>query len=425
MAGRQRTSYAWVIAGTTALSMMLVYGVRHSFSVFFPPILEEFGWSRGSTAFILSLNLVCYGALAPLAGSLGDRWKPQRVMSTGVVVLGIATAGSAFARELWHFYLLLGVLAPIGMACAGWPLLGPALANWFTRRRGLAMSLGQTGAGLSFTYALFAEFAIAQAGWRGAYFVLAGVLVVVLLPVYLFVYRFRPDTRGLNTYGTRESEQENSPAKENAAASHWTLRGALGTYQLWLLMFSYFLFWGLGTYLVLAHQVKFAEDVGYSSTFAASIFSLYGIMLIFGTLSSGVSDLVGRETTITVSCALMIGALAALVSVNDTSSPWLLYLFAVCFGYGGGFYTPTITAAAADIFHGRHFGAIAGILLTGMGLGGVIGPWLGGYIHDTTGSYSTAFFLCMGSFALASICIWLAAPRKASTLRARVRGVPL
>ena len=429
MAGQQRFSYAWVIVAVTAVGMMLVYGVRHSFPVFFPPILDEFGWSRGSTAFILSLNLICYGCLAPIAGSLGDRWKPQRVMPIGVVVLGLATTGSAFARELWHFYLLLGVVAPIGMACSGWPLLGPALANWFVKKRGLAMSLGQMGGGLSFTYALFAEFAIVQVGWRHAYFVLAGVLVIVLLPLYLFMYHFRPEVKGLKAYGTEQKEESKDSAKEVPAGGppvspHWTLRQAMGTYQLWLLMFSYFLFWGVGTYLVLAHQVKFAEDVGYSSTFAASIFSLYGIMLIAGNLSSGVSDVIGRESTITASCVLMIGALVALVSVTDTTQPWLLYLFAVCFGYGGGFYTPTVTAAAADIFHGRHFGAIAGILLTGMGLGGVIGPWLGGFIHDTTGSYTSAFILCMGCFVLACICFWLAAPRKASTLRARVTGMP-
>jgi sugar phosphate permease len=429
MTGQRRFSYAWIILGTTAVSMMLIYGIRHSFSVFFPPILDEFGWSRGSTAFILSLNLLCYGSLAPVAGSLGDRWKPQRVMVIGVVVLGLATIGSAFARELWHFYLLLGIIAPIGMACSGWPLLGPALANWFTRKRGLAMSLGQMGAGLSFTYGLFAEFVISQVGWRNAYFVLAGVLLAVLLPLYLFVYRFRPETKGPQAPQTRWQPAKDATTKASVSDNHegpqWTLRKALGTYQLWLLMFSYFLFWGIGTYLVLAHQVKFAEDMGYSSTFAASIFAFYGIMLVAGTLSAGISDLIGREATITLGSTLMIGALIALLSVKDTSQPWLLYVFAICFGYGGGFYTPTVTAAAADIFHGRHFGAIAGIMLTGMGFGGVIGPWLGGFIYDSYGSYTIAFILCIACFALAAICIWIAGPRKASKLRARVTAVPI
>jgi len=415
--------------GIVIASMTLIYGIRHSFSVFFPSILEEFGWSRGSTAFMLSLNLLVYGFVAPFTGSLGDRWKPQRVMPIGLIILGLATIGCAFAQELWHFYLLLGVAAPIGMASAGWPLLAPTLANWFARKRGLAMGLAQTGAGLSFTYGMYAEFAISQVGWRYAYFVLAGTLGAVLLPLYLLFFQFRPENKGLKPYGAEElviARDETPDVSENnrVISRDWTLRQAMGTYQLWFLMLAYFLFWGIGTYLVISHQVKFAEDVGYSSTFAASIFALYGICLVGGTLSAGISDLIGRERTVTFACALMIAALIALVSVNDTSQPWLLYIYAICFGYGGGFFTPTMTAGAADIFHGRHFGAIAGILLTGMGIGGVIGPWLGGYIYDVTGSYTSAFSLCMAAFALACTAFWIAAPRNAAKLNARRMKIP-
>jgi MFS family permease len=409
--------------------MTLIYGLRHSFAVFFPSILEEFGWNRGSTAFMISLNLLVYGFLAPVTGSLGDRWKPHRVMPIGLIILGLATTGCAFARELWHFYLLLGVAAAIGMACAGWPLLAPALANWFRRKRGLAMGLAQSGAGLSFTYGLYAEFAISQVGWRHAYFVLAGTLGAVLLPLYLLFFHFRPESKGLKPYGADrpaldKDEVREMPQADDSLPHHWTLRQAMGTYQLWLLMLAYFLFWGIGTYLVITHQVKFAEDVGYSSTFAASIFALYGICLVGGTLSAGISDLIGRERTVTFSCTLMLTALIALASVKDTSQPWLLYMFAICFGYGGGFFTPTMTAGAADIFHGRHFGSIAGILLTGMGIGGAIGPWLGGFIHDVTGSYTSAFFLSMGAFAIACVAFWLAAPRNAATINAKMIKIP-
>jgi len=425
MERRPRFFYGWIIIGITIASMMLIYGIRHSFSVFFPSILDEFGWSRGSTALMLSLNLLVYGFTAPLAGSLGDRWKPQRIMPIGIFILSLATAACAFAQELWHFYLFIGILMPIGTACCGWPLLAPALANWFPRRLGLATGLGQIGAGLSFTYGMFAEFAISRLGWRHAYFVLAGILVTILLPLQRFFFHYRPENKGLKAYGAAEPSASRTPtpeatATENLTPPVWTLGRAIRTHQLWFLMLSYFLFWGVGTYLILAHQVKFAEDVGYSSAFAASIFALYGIALVAGQLSSGISDFIGREITITLSNSLAILALVALVSVQDTSQPWLLYLYAICFGCGCGFFTPTITAGAADLFHGQHFGAIAGLLLTGMGIGGVIGPWLGGYIYDVTGSYFSAFVLSMVCFALSAIAFWLAAPRKAARLRTKM-----
>lgn len=415
MLKRPRFFYGWVIVGISLVSMTLIYGIRHSFSVFFPSILDEFGWARGSTAMMLSLNLLIYGFLAPVAGSLGDRWKPRRVMPIGIIVLGLGTAGCAFAHELWHFYLLFGILAPIGTAFSGWPLLAPSLANWFAKRRGLVLGLGQMGGGLSFTYCMFAEYTISLLGWRYAYLVLSGTLVALLLPLYL-LFHYRPENKGMRAYGATEIP----PAEGLTVPSpDWTLGRAMRTYQLWLLVLSVFLYWGIGTYLVLAHQIKFVEEAGYSSMFAASVFALFGIFMVAGQLSASISDWIGREKTITLVAILAIGGLVALVSVRDTSQPWLLYLYATCFGYATGLHAPTTFAGTADIFHGRNFGAIAGLLLTGQGLGGILGPWLGGYIYDISGSYSSALVLCMVCFGLTSVTIWIAAPRNAGRLRAR------
>ena len=339
-------------------------------------------------------------------------------MPLGIIVLSLATAGCAFAHELWHFYLLFGILMPLGTAFCGWPILAPALTNWFNRRRGLAIGIGHTGGGLSFTYSMFVEFVISRLGWRYAYHILAGTLLAVLLPLSLF-FHYRPESKGLKAYGTAELPAIKDLTAESATTkkpvSHdWTLADAMRTYQLWFLVLSYFFYWGIGGYLVLAHQIKFAQDVGYSSTFAASIFGLFGICIVAGRLSSSLSDVIGRETTVTLAIVLVIGALVALISVRDTSQPWLLYVYAICFGYGTGLYSPTLIAGTADIFHGRHFGGIMGLLLTGQGVGCTIGPWLGGYIYDISGSYTSAFIICMVAFGLAWLAFLVAAPRKAA-----------
>jgi len=424
MARPQPIFYGWVIVGIAVISLTLVYGIRHSFAIFFPPILDEFGWSRGSTAFMFSLNVLIYGFVAPVAGSLGDRWKPRRVMLIGIAILGLTTASCAFANELWHFYLLFGILTPVGTALSGIPLFTPTLANWFVKRRGLAMGLGQAGSGFSFTYGILANFAISQLGWRPAFFVLAGILVIFVLPLYALLFHYRPEDKGLKAYGTSEllaaeNSTVNVVATEPPVFRHWTLGQAMRTYQLWLLVLTNFLYWGIGIYLVLAHQVKFAKDMGYSSVFAATVFGLFGIFMVAGLLSAFISDWIGREKTMTLAVILAIVAVAALVSVNNTSQPWFLYVYATCFGYGAGLYVPTLFAGAADVFHGKRFGMIAGLVLTGMGMGGAIGPWLGGYIYDISGSYSSAFLICMVCFGLAGIAFWVAAPRNAAKLRAR------
>ena len=154
--------YGWVIVGISAVTLMLAAGVRHTFSVFFPPILDEFGWSRSDTSTILSLHLFIFGVIAPFAGNLADRWQPKRLMHIGVIIIGVATASCSFAYKLWHFYLLFGLLTPIGMSFCNLPLLLPALSNWFYRRLGLAIGLSQIGGGLSFVYAIFAQWVISS-----------------------------------------------------------------------------------------------------------------------------------------------------------------------------------------------------------------------------------------------------------------------
>jgi MFS family permease len=139
-----------------------------------------------------------------------------------------------------------------------------------------------------------------------------------------------------------------------------------------------------------------------------------------GQVAASVSDKIGRESTVAIAAMLSIGALVSLISVRDTSQPWLLYLYSVCFGLGTGLFSPNIVVGAADIFRGRNIGAISALLLTGVGFGGAIGPWLGGYIYDIRGSYDIAFIVAMGAFAAAGISYWLAAPRHAARIRARL-----
>ena len=410
--------YGWVIIAVGMITGMLVYGARHSFSVFFPEILDEFGWSRGSTALMMSINVFIYGLMAPVAGTLGGRWKPKIMMRIGVILLASSLIACSFAHRLWHFYLFFGVLVPVGTALCGWPIISPALMNWFATRRGFVLGLGQMGGGFSFVYGLMAEYLIRQLGWRSAYLALAVILIAILLPLHHFVFHYHPKSKGLKAYGSEDPETEKA-VKDRVISRNWTMPQMLHTYQLWLMVLSYFLFWGISCFMVLSHQIKYAEDAGYSSMFAVSVFALYGVAMLLGQFSGMMSDRIGREKTMAVSSAAALVGLLSLIAVRDASQPWLLFVYAIGFGYGAGLFTAVITAGTADIFYGKHFGTASGILLTGMGMGGCVGPWLGGYLYDISGSYDIAFMLCMACVALASVSFWIAAPRNADKLHAR------
>jgi MFS family permease len=409
--------YGWVIVGISAVTLMLAAGVRHTFSVFFPPILDEFGWSRSDTSIILSLHLFIFGVIAPFAGNLADRWQPKRLMHIGVIIIGVATASCSFAYKLWHFYLLFGLLTPIGMSFCNLPLLLPALSNWFYRRLGLAIGLSQIGGGLSFVYAIFAQWVISSFGWRIAYLVV-GAMALLLLPIHLFFFFYHPREKGLSPYGDSEIpslERTHSDFAKTLSASR-LLNEAIKTSQLWFLVASLFL-WSMSLYLILTHQIKLAVDVGYSGMFAASIFGLYGIFMIIGQFASSASDWIGREIAVIFATLLKTLALISLLMVRDASSSVHLYIYAICMGFGAGLYVPTLFAGAADIFHGPSFGSINGIILSGMGIGGAIGPWIGGYIFDVLGNYDWAIIFAIISIIFSGTAFVIAGPRHAGKIR--------
>jgi MFS family permease len=362
---------------------------------------------------MLSIHLFVYGTIAPFAGALSDRWRAKRMIVLGAVVMALATISCGFSSELWHFYIIFGIFTPIGLALVGSPIINPTITNWFYKFRGIAFSLAQMGGGLSFLYAIYAESMISMFGWRKAYFVLGITLFVILVPMLLRFYVYHPREKRLQALSEQGGESGLARPEEDIEETfNWTLRQASRTYQLWLLVICQTLFWGVGCYMLLAHQVKFAQDMGYSAIFAASTFGFFGISMVIGQVSASISDKIGREPTLIVGCVLAIGSVLILTLIRDASNPWMLYAYAIGFGFGAGLQAPTLFVGASDLFSGRHFGAINGVILGGMGVGGAAGPWVGGYIHDLFGSYRYAFGLSMLCFGLSAIAFVIAAPRR-------------
>ena len=76
-------SYRWVILVTAFITLVLGYAIRNCFSVFYPAIVEAFGWQRGNTALIFSISIIVYGIASPIAGGLVDRFNPRVILPIG------------------------------------------------------------------------------------------------------------------------------------------------------------------------------------------------------------------------------------------------------------------------------------------------------------------------------------------------------
>lgn len=415
--------YGWIVLAVAFVAQALCMGARNSFSVFYVEILNEFGWRRAGTAGIFSVNLIVYGITAPVTGALVDRFGPKKVLLTGGAILTFALMACSMADTVYHFYLLFGIASGIGASLIGYSANAPVLAHWFIRRRGMVFGILSSASGLSFLMIPLVQQLTTTVGWRTS-FILVGLLVgAILLPLVAFFSRHRPQDMGLLPDGIGRSREADSAlygarsavkVDEESASVDWTLRKAMRGYKFWLMFFAFFCVPGLVENLVILHQIALMTDAGLSATFAASIVALWGTMTIVGNLGAFLSDKIGRKKTFTSGSFISILGLVMLLLVKEGSQGWIPYLYAVLFGLGKGMRGPALGAAVADRFQGKNLGSIIGFMMLGFGFGGIVGPWFGGFIFDTTESYSAALMVAILVTCVACGFVWLAASRGAT-----------
>jgi len=266
---------------------------------------------------------------------------------------------------------------------------------------------------------------IGRAGWRAACWAL-GILVLALLAPLNLLLKRRPEDLGLEPDGDDASGSAAArPAIDIVdpawAAVDWTLGRALRTAPFWWLMVGYFC--GLfAWYAVQIHQTKYLVEIGFGPTEAAWALGFVSLAGIPGQIALGhLSDRIGREWVWTVGCLGFALCYVALLLLRDTPTPTLLYFMVASQGMLGYGLTSVIGAIPAEIFQGRHYGAIFGTVMLASIVGGAAGPWVTGALYDATGSYALAFVLAIGASALSALAIWLAAPRKVRAVAGRVQ----
>ncbi len=389
--------------GAIWVTLAVAFGLYFSFPVFFVALLDEFGWSRGATAGAFSLASMVQGLLAPLIGMLVDRVGPRRVVLGGAAALGGSYLLASGIASVWSLYLVIGVLSAAGVCAVGWVPSGALIARWFADRRGSVMGVAFSGMGVGvLVMGPLAQWLIDEWGWRMAYLVLGAGTLAVLVPLVWFGVREAPTASTLPRPG--------APAASAPSDAGAEIGAALRTRAFWALFFAY-LCTPLAVFPVVTHQVAFAVDQGFPRLFVAGIFGLTGLMSTVGRIIFGVAaDRIGREASATVSYACTAAGTLCLLALETWPHPAALYGYAILFGLGFGARGPIITAMASHLFHGRRFGVIYGILSVGSGVGGAVGPWFGGAIHDLTGSYRAAFLIAVAFCAAGAACFWLARP---------------
>jgi MFS family permease len=392
-------SSPWAIVAAAFVTFAVSAGLMHSYPVFFVAFLAQFGWTRAQTSVAYSISQLLTGAVSPAIGVMVDRLGPRRLVLLGGVLLAVGLALSAEVSALWHLVALYGVVMTVGANCLGLVVLTPLVTTRFTEKRGLVLSIVQSANGFGrAASAPVVQFLISSIGWRHAYFALAAFMAMLVLPLGRF---FRTDTKlPADRPATRVERPGIAPSRD------WTVAEAMATPHFWLLLLVYLLT-GLGSFFVSLHQLAFAADQGFDTLHAASILGMGSFLSVIGTVFTGtISDYVGREVSAIIAYGISIVGVVAALFITSADQTWLLWIHACFFGLTWGARGPMITAKTADLFQGRHLGAILGVISIGTGVGAAVGAWASGLIFDVFGSYRIAFILSIASYVAGCVAFW-------------------
>lgn len=400
--------YGWWVVTATAIIVFLTGGTFfYGFSALFNPIEDEFGWSRASVAFAFSLRSEVGGLASPIVGFLVDKVGSRRLMMIGIVFVALGFVFLSRTSSLATFYASVIVIA-IGMSMTAGPVGMVAIAHWFHRRRGRALSFMTAGAGTSGVMVLVLELLISSFGWRDALVVMAVVQLVVCFPLAMTI-RNRPDEIGLYPDGDPAPVLEPGASHSPIHAEGLTLRQAIGTRAFWQMSFAVMLT-NVGMIAVIVHQIPyFTKNIGLSEGLAAGTVTAMTLISLSGRFGMGqLADIQDKRRVLASSFALCALALLLFATIYE---PWQIIYALPVFAVGWGGIIPVRPAFQAEYFGMKAFGAIQGIVFTIATLGGFIGPVVAGWMYDQTDSYRLAFvILSAGALLAVSLTLTMSKP---------------
>jgi MFS family permease len=377
--------YGWVVLAVAALGIFASGpGQSHIFSVFNALIAEDLGISVSSVSIAYGLATLFAAFGLPYVGQLIDRFGPRIVLT--VVALGLGAACIGFSRVTDVLTLGLG-FAALRFLGQGSLMLGcnNVVAQWFSSKRGLALSLMALGFALSVAvHPPFAQWLVAGVGWREAWVWLGVITWVTLLPAVFFLLHDRPEKLRLFPDGVTPG----TTTSESAPSVEWvgmTRAQAMRTPAFWTIAAGLFSMSMLVTALFF-HQVVILKTKGLDAVFAASLFPITSTCMavcipVFGRLL----DRTRTQTSFAGALVIMCLTLVAMAWVSGTVSA---IVYAVIFGVCNAAVQSHYSYMWPRFFGRRHLGSIQGAAQTIGVVGASVGPLPFALAYDMTGSFT-------------------------------------
>ena len=374
----------WLVVASGFVIMATCYTIFvNCMSLFQPLIVSDLGVSLAQYNISNAISTVVSVIGSLVIGHVADKVSGRILGSLTVIATSAVLVGMSFVGELWQVYVLFAFSGCFAVASTRL-LISLVTANWFTAKRGLAISIALSGSG--FGGAILSPIVsslIVSVGWRSTFLVLAAVCIVAALPITAYSFRTKPSEIGLKPLGENPGDPSVSTAGDKDEHT--------------------------------APEV----NVGWSRIKKSPAFWLLVVAFLFmGLVNGAIYDRFGlRFGNVLGSVACIVACVALRFPTTDLGP----IVAAVSFGIGTCMGTITPTIAASKQFGMADLGKVTGSITSLEMVGGTVGAIVSGVLFDAMGSFASTWIVCLAC-SVAMLVFLLASEPIAAKLRASVAG---
>lgn len=368
-----------MVVTMAGLGVNLALGVLYAWSVISAALIDKLGWTATQTQIPYMMACACFAFSMVPGGRLQDKYGPRPIIMAAAVLSGIGFFLAGATLTVVGLTVFFGLVFGIGMGL-GYAAPTPAAVKWFgPEKRGLISGIVVSGFGLAPIYiAPLTTNLISRFGIQTTFYILGGLFFVVIMSLAQLISNppagYVPVSTG-------------SAKKVVNAKKDFTLSEVLGTVQFYMLwvMFCFGTFAGL---LIIGQLSKIGrEQAGMTSAFV--LVAIYAFFNFFGRVLWGViSDWMGRQQSLFTVFLIQV---AVYVAFPYLVNPVSLVIGIALVGFTFGGMLTLFPAMTGDYFGMKNFGLNYGFVITAWGIGGVLGPLVGGLVRDTTGTYVLSY----------------------------------
>jgi len=396
---RTRPSYyhGWNIVTACVLSQMSALGLTmNCFSLFVQGWSAEFHTPISALALgVMIFGLVCSVFVVP-AGLAVDKFPVRRVFGLGLVAVALLHGAVASVTAGWQIIAIYSLLLPAAITFSSGVPSQAIVSRWFVRRRGIAMGL--TAFGLAVAAVVFPPVIthlLPILGWRGVWWLFAGLIGLVIMPITVLMLRDRPTPEEAAAYIP--------PDSQFASAPNSSLRQVLSRGRFWAIMAVFLSVQSVSATLALC-LAPIVLSRGLTLQDAGVLLSIYAVSALTGKLISGlVVDRLGTRIPF-AGVALLAAVGVALLGMAQTIPLFTAAMIVI--GLSQGHWTILPSSIAAEFGQGgfaRAYGAVSAATPVG-----TIAPTLVAWCYEQSATYAPSLFV-LGGLALAGAATALVA----------------